>query len=78
MVKFLNFSNRMKFIATIDAAASAPYGILLCFRIWWRPCLLEGTKSVNALTDAMNKDKSVFLATQIKAGIDNPKEKDIS
>ncbi|RJP82762.1 MAG: endopeptidase La [Desulfobacteraceae bacterium] len=42
------------------------------------PLFVGRKKSVSALTDAMNKDKSVFLATQIKAGIDNPKEKDIS
>ncbi|MBW2181415.1 MAG: endopeptidase La [Deltaproteobacteria bacterium] len=42
------------------------------------PLFVGREKSVNALTDAMNKDKSVFLATQIKAGVDNPGEKDIS
>ncbi len=42
------------------------------------PLFVGRTKSVNALTEAMNKDKSVFLSTQIKAGIDDPKEKDIS
>ncbi len=42
------------------------------------PLFVGRTKSVNALTDAMNKDKSIFLSTQIKAGIDDPKEKDIS
>ncbi|MFO7963464.1 MAG: endopeptidase La [Desulfobacterales bacterium] len=42
------------------------------------PLFVGRTKSVNALADAMNKDKSVFLATQKNAGIDNPKEKDIS
>ncbi|MBA4366653.1 MAG: endopeptidase La [Desulfobacterium sp.] len=41
------------------------------------PLFVGRTKSVNALTEAMNKDKSVFLSTQIKAGIDDPKEKDI-
>jgi len=42
------------------------------------PLFVGREKSVNALTDAMNNDKSVFLATQIKAGVDNPGEKDIS
>ena len=42
------------------------------------PLFVGRLKSVNALTDAMNHDKRVFLATQIKAGIDNPGEKDIS
>ena len=42
------------------------------------PLFVGRTKSVNALTDAMNKDKRVFLATQLKAGVDNPGERDIS
>jgi ATP-dependent Lon protease len=42
------------------------------------PLFVGREKSVNALADAMNKDKSVFLATQKKAGIDNPGEDDIS
>ena len=42
------------------------------------PLFVGRKKSVNALTDAMNKDKTVFLATQTRAGIDNPKEGDIS
>jgi ATP-dependent Lon protease len=42
------------------------------------PLFVGRSKSVNALTDAMNRDKMVFLATQVKAGIDNPGEKDIS
>ena len=42
------------------------------------PLFVGRTKSVNALADAMNKDKSVFLATQKNAGIDNPTENDIS
>ena len=42
------------------------------------PLFVGRKKSVNALTDAMNSDKTVFLATQTRAGIDNPKEGDIS
>ncbi len=42
------------------------------------PLFVGRTKSVNALADAMNKDKSVFLSTQKNSGIDNPAEKDIS
>ena len=41
------------------------------------PLFVGRSKSVNALTEAMNNDKRVFLATQKKAGIDNPTEKDI-
>jgi len=42
------------------------------------PLFVGRKKSVNALTEAMNNDKFVFLATQKKAGIDDPEEKDIS
>ena len=42
------------------------------------PLFVGREKSVSALSDAMNKDKHVFLATQTKAGIDNPGESDIS
>ncbi|MCP4691784.1 MAG: endopeptidase La [Desulfobacterales bacterium] len=42
------------------------------------PLFVGRTKSVNALADAMNTDKQVFLATQKKAGVDNPGEGDIS
>ncbi len=41
------------------------------------PLFVGRTKSVNALTEAMNREKRVFLATQKSASIDNPKEKDI-
>ena len=42
------------------------------------PLFVGRTKSVNALADAMNNDRSVFLSTQKKAGTDNPGEKDIN
>ena len=35
------------------------------------PLFVGRSKSVNALTNAMKHDKRVFLATQIKVGIDN-------
>ena len=42
------------------------------------PLFVGRSKSVKALSDAMNTDKRVFLSTQKKAAIDNPTEKDIS
>ncbi len=42
------------------------------------PLFVGRTKSVNALSDAMGKNKRVFLATQIKAGVDSPEESDIN
>ncbi len=55
-----------------------PLRDIVVFPFMVAPLFVGRTKSVNALTDAMNKDKSVFLATQKKAGVDNPSEKDIS
>jgi ATP-dependent Lon protease len=42
------------------------------------PLFVGRTKSVNALADAMGRDKRVFLATQKKATVDTPEEKDIN
>jgi ATP-dependent Lon protease len=42
------------------------------------PLFVGRAKSVNALADAMNKDKLVFLSTQKRANVDNPGETDIS
>ncbi|MBL0731646.1 MAG: endopeptidase La [Desulfosarcina sp.] len=42
------------------------------------PLFVGRSKSINALAAAMNQDKSIFLATQIKADINSPGEKDIS
>ena len=42
------------------------------------PLFVGRAKSVNALADAMNKDKTIFLSTQKVAGVDSPKEKDIN
>jgi len=42
------------------------------------PLFVGRTKSVNALSDAMGKDKRVFLSTQTTAGVDQPEEADIN
>ncbi len=42
------------------------------------PLFVGRSKSISALAAAMNQDKSIFLATQKKAGISSPGEKDIS
>ncbi len=41
------------------------------------PLFVGRTKSVNALSNAMNMDKRVFLATQKSAAVDSPVEKDL-
>ena len=42
------------------------------------PLFVGRSRSVNALADAMNNDKRLFLATQTSAGIDNPTPDDIA
>lgn len=42
------------------------------------PLFVGRSKSVNALSEAMNHNKNVFLSTQRKAKVDNPTERDIS
>jgi len=55
-----------------------PLRDIVVFPFMVAPLFVGRAKSVNALSEAMNKDKVVFLATQKKAGIDNPGEQDIS
>jgi ATP-dependent Lon protease len=55
-----------------------PLRDIVVFPFMVAPLFVGRTKSVNALTEAMNRDKVVFLATQKKAGIDSPGEQDIS
>ena len=42
------------------------------------PLFVGRTKSVNALANAMGRDKRVFLSTQKHAGVDTPEEADIN
>ncbi len=42
------------------------------------PLFVGRAKSVQALSDAMNRDKKVFLATQKKMDIENPRPQNIS
>ncbi len=55
-----------------------PLRDIVVFPYMVAPLFVGRKKSVNALSEAMNKDKAIFLATQKRAGIDNPQEKDIS
>jgi ATP-dependent Lon protease len=54
-----------------------PLRDIVVFPYMVAPLFVGRARSVNALTTAMNTEKSVFLATQKKAGIDNPREKDL-
>ncbi|MBW2575693.1 MAG: endopeptidase La [Deltaproteobacteria bacterium] len=55
-----------------------PLRDIVVFPYMVAPLFVGRSKSVKALSYAMNNDKKVFLATQKKAGINNPTEKDIS
>jgi len=55
-----------------------PLRDLVVFPYMVAPLFVGRTKSVNALADAMNKDKLVFLSTQKRANVDNPGETDIN
>ncbi len=55
-----------------------PLRDIVVFPFMVAPLFVGRAKSVNALSEAMNKDKVIFLATQKKAGVDNPSETDIS
>ena len=55
-----------------------PLRDIVVFPYMVAPLFVGRTKSVNALANSMNNKKSVFLSIQKTAGIDNPKEKDIS
>jgi len=76
--------NLPKFFKSDDTSAPImvlpllPLRDIVVFPHMVAPLFVGRKKSVNALADAMNHDKSVFLSTQRKAGVDNPGEKDIS
>ena len=54
-----------------------PLRDIVVFPYMVAPLFVGRKKSVNALSDAMNNDKRVFLSTQKKAGVDNPGSEDI-
>ena len=54
-----------------------PLRDIVVFPFMVAPLFVGRSKSVTALSEAMNADKLVFLSTQKKAGVDNPAEKDI-
>ncbi|MEZ4527938.1 MAG: endopeptidase La [Desulfobacterales bacterium] len=54
-----------------------PLRDIVVFPYMVAPLFVGRSKSVNALADAMNHEKSVFLSTQKKPNVDNPGQKDI-
>lgn len=73
--KFLKDDNPISSRITLPLL---PLRDIVVFPYMVAPLFVGRPKSVNALAEAMNGDKSVFLSTQRKAGTDNPGEKDIS
>jgi len=78
MVNIPKFFNDQESNASKLLLPLLPLRDIVVFPHMVAPLFVGREKSVNALSDAMNKDKNVFLATQTKAGIDNPGEEDIS
>ena len=55
-----------------------PLRDIVVFPYMVAPLFVGRPKSINALAEAMNNEKLVFLATQNSAGVDNPSKKDIA
>ncbi len=55
-----------------------PLRDIVVFPYMVAPLFVGRPKSINALAEAMNNEKLVFLATQKNAGVDSPGKKDIS
>ena len=55
-----------------------PLRDIVVFPYMVAPLFVGREKSVKALSDAMNREKYIFLSTQKNAGVDNPTEKDIA
>jgi len=77
MINITKFFNKDDFSAPKPLLPLLPLRDIVIFPHMVAPLFVGRPKSVNALAEAMNKEKSVFLATQKKPGIDNPCEKDI-
>ncbi len=78
MINFPKFFNKEDAPEAKMILPLLPLRDIVVFPYMVAPLFVGRPKSVNALSDAMGKDKTVFLATQRKAGIDNPRSKDIS
>lgn len=78
MIKFQKYFKQEDSDSTNIILPLLPLRDIVVFPHMVAPLFVGRTKSVNALSEAMSKDKSIFLSTQTKAGIDKPTEKDIS
>ncbi|MEE8429941.1 MAG: endopeptidase La [Candidatus Desulfatibia sp.] len=78
MINFPKFFKEDDSQAPPEVLPLLPLRDIVVFPHMVAPLFVGRLKSVSALTDAMNNDKRVFLATQKKAKVDNPTAKDIS
>ncbi|MDM8540414.1 endopeptidase La [Desulfococcaceae bacterium HSG9] len=78
MIKFPKISRHSKTDSQSLLLPLLPLRDIVVFPHMVVPLFVGRDKSVSALAEAMNTDKRVFLATQKKAGLDNPQQNDIS
>ena len=78
MINFPKFFKEDDPHSTHEILPMLPLRDIVVFPHMVAPLFVGRSKSVNALSDAMNNDKTVFLATQKKAKVDNPTERDIN
>jgi len=78
MIKFPKISRPSKTDSHNQLLPLLPLRDIVVFPYMVVPLFVGRNKSVSALAEAMNTDKCVFLATQKKAGLDNPQQSDIS
>jgi ATP-dependent Lon protease len=77
MVNIPKFFKNQEMETTIETLPLLPLRDIVVFPHMVAPLFVGRNKSVSALSNAMNKDKRIFLATQKNAGVDDPKSKDI-
>jgi ATP-dependent Lon protease len=78
MVNLPKFFRQDEAPPTREILPLLPLRDIVVFPYMVAPLFVGRDKSVKALTDAMNRDKRVFLATQRKASVDKPQERDIN
>jgi len=77
MVNIPKFFKNQEIEIASETLPLLPLRDIVVFPHMVAPLFVGRNKSVSALSNAMNKDKRIFLATQRNASVDNPTEKDI-
>jgi len=78
MIDLPKFFRQDKNISSGSVYPLLPLRDIVVFPSMVAPLFVGRSKSVSALTSAMNTDKNIFLVTQKNAGVDNPSEKDLN